>query len=63
MPEFQLVGKDEVFEVNDDVGGFWDLVKRVKEVFPDSDHEWEDSVVKPAFARNANVIYERPASA
>ena len=61
--EFQLVGKDEVFEVNDNVGGFWDLAKRVKKVFPDSDHEWEESVVKPVFARNANVIYERPTHA
>lgn len=60
--EFHLVGKDEVFEVNDDVGGFWDLARRVKEVFPGSDQEWEESVVKPAFARNARVIFERPAS-
>lgn len=60
--EFQLVGKDEAFEVNDDVGEFWDLVKRVKDVFPDSDQEWEEQVVKPAFSRNATVIYSRPAT-
>jgi hypothetical protein len=60
--EFDLVDKDEVFEVNDDVGGFWDLARRVKEVFPSSDQEWEEGVVKPAFARNARVVFERPAS-
>jgi hypothetical protein len=48
--------------VNDDVGEFWALVNRVKEVFPDSDQEWEEQVVKPAFARNATVIYTRPAT-
>ncbi len=55
---FQCTGQEGVFEVNDEVGGFWDLVNRVKEVFPDSDQEWEESVVQPAFARNAIAIYE-----
>jgi len=47
------------FEVNDDVGGFWDLAQRIKDVFPDSDQEWEVRVVKPAFAENRSVIYQR----
>jgi hypothetical protein len=35
----------------DAIRGFWELARRVKEVFPSSDQEWEESVVKPAFAR------------
>lgn len=61
--KFHLVGQDEVLQVNDDVGGFWDLARRVKEVFPDSDQEWEAMVVKPAFARSTRVIFERLAAA
>ena len=61
--EFHLVGRDGVFEVNDDVGGFWELVGRVKEVFPGSDQDWEATVVRPAFARNARVIFEAPGCA
>lgn len=59
--EFHLLGTDQVFEVNDDVGGFWDLVRRLKEVFPSSDQEWEAAVIRPAFARNARLIFERSA--
>jgi len=57
--EFFLQSKGQVFEVNDDVEGFWAMVERIKEVFPHSNQTWEASVLKPAFARNVTVIYER----
>lgn len=61
--EFIIGAKNEVFEVNDEVEGFWEMVKRVKEALPTSQQDWEAVVVKPAFARNPTVIYERPTSA
>lgn len=61
--EFIVSAKDQVFEVNDEVEGFWELAKRVKEVFPASRQDWEAAVVKPAFARNPTVIYERSRNA
>jgi hypothetical protein len=60
--EFMLGAKNEVFEVNDDVEGFWGLVKRIKEVFPTSRQDWEAVVLKPAFDRNPTVVYERRAN-
>ena len=60
--EFILRAKNEVFEVNDEVEGFWEMVKRVKEVLPTSQQDWEAVVIKPAFARNPTVIYERSKS-
>ena len=36
------------------------MMKRVKEVFPDSKQDWESVVIKPAFERNPTIIYERP---
>lgn len=60
---FQIADSGTVFEVNESVGSFWDLVARVKEVFPDSEQDWEEAIVKPAFAENSTVLYERPASA
>ena len=60
--EFIIGAKNEVFEVNDEVEGFWEMVKRIKELFPTSQQDWEAIVVKPAFARNPTVIYERPSS-
>lgn len=60
--EFIVGVKDMVFPVNDEVEGFWEMVKRIKEVFPTSRQDWEAVVVKPAFARNPTVIYERPTS-
>ena len=58
--EFIIGTKNEVFEVNEEVEGFWEMVKRIKEVHPTSRQDWEAIVVKPAFARNPTVIYERP---
>ena len=60
---FEIGDSDTVFEVNEGVGSFWDLVARVKEVFPDSEQDWEETVVNPAFAENSAVLYERPGPA
>jgi hypothetical protein len=57
--EFIVRSKDMVFPVNDEVEGFWEMVNRVKEVLPTSRQDWEAVVIKPAFARNHTVIYER----
>ena len=60
---FEIGDSDTVFELNEGVGSFWDLVARVKEVFPDSEQDWEETVVNPAFAENSTVLYERPGPA
>jgi hypothetical protein len=57
--EFVLRGRDRACEVNDDAAEFWNLVKHVKEVFPESVQDWERLVVKPAFATNLTVIFKR----
>lgn len=59
--EFIVRAKDMVYPVNDEVEGFWEMTKRVKEILPASRQDWEAVVIKPAFARNATVIYERSA--
>ena len=57
--EFTIGARNEMFEINEDVQGFWDVVKQIKVLFPSSRQDWEASVVKPAFERNATIIYER----
>jgi hypothetical protein len=56
---FIIPGKKEIFEINDDLRGYQDIVKRIKESFPDSRQDWESAVVRPAFARNTTTIYQR----
>ena len=57
--EFVIGAKDSLIEVNDDVEGFWEMVGRLKEIFPDSQQDWELSVIKPAFELCETVIYEK----
>ena len=57
--EFTIGVKDQFFLVDDDVEGFWDMVRRIKEVFLKSNQKWEELVIKPAFDQNLTVIYER----
>ena len=40
----------------------WEMVKRLEEVLPTSRQDWEVAVVKPVFARNPTVIYQRATS-
>ena len=49
--------------VDDDVAGFWDLSARLKTVLPGYEQDWEQHVVKPAFARNWRVVFKRPCPA
>lgn len=57
--EFNLPSKGEVFAINDNNEGFWDVVRTVKQIFPDSLQEWEQRVVQPPFARNWTELYQR----
>lgn len=57
--EFLLSPNRTYWVLHDEVEGFWALVARIKEVFPDSDQRWEERVVKPAFAENATVILQK----
>ena len=59
--EFIVGAKDMVYPINEEVEGFWEMVRRIKVVFPSSKQDWEAVVMKPAFARNPTVIYERQA--
>lgn len=57
--EFILREKDIVFEVNEDIEGFWDLAKRLPTIYPSINREWQSKVVLPPFARNPTTIYQR----
>ena len=57
--EFHLVAGDKIVELNEDTKGFWELVEKLKAVFPDSDQAWESKVLKPAYSRNPFTIYEK----
>ncbi len=57
--EFFVGVRDMVFPLNEELEGFWEIANRIKEVFPTSSQDWEAAVVKPAFARNPAIIYER----
>jgi hypothetical protein len=46
-------------EVNEDMPGFADLERRLVANLPGFMTDWRTSVIKPAFALNWTVIYER----
>ncbi len=56
--EFHLKSKhDVVYETNEEVKGFQELVKRLESIFPTFDKNWPQKVIKPAFATNRTVIF------
>ena len=57
--ELELGSEDQSFGIHEEVEGFWELVRRIKDVFPDSRQDWESGVLQPAFARRRTVIFER----
>ena len=57
--EFIIRGKNQIFDVNEEVVGFGEMAERLKQALPCSRQDWEAAVVMPPFARNPTVIYER----
>ncbi|MER2996893.1 hypothetical protein [Pontibacter populi] len=45
--------------IAEETPGYYVFKEKLKAVFPNSDMNWEEKVVKPAFAENLTVIYKK----
>ena len=50
--------RDMTFPVNEEVKGFWEMVKRLKEALPSSLQDWDVDLENPTFARTRTTIYK-----
>jgi hypothetical protein len=57
--EFHLAGTGQHFAINEDAEGFWRVVERVRQVFPDSLPDLRESVLLPPFAPSPTQVYRR----
>ncbi len=51
--------KTSTLTITEDTPGYNVFNEKLKSIFPDSDKNWEEKVVKPAFAENLTVIYKK----
>jgi hypothetical protein len=56
---FSFSTSDGSFEVNEEVPGYSSLESALKKELPGFDNRWRYKVIKPAFAPNRTVIYQR----
>ena len=45
--------------ITEETLGYDVFKEKLKAIFPESDMQWEEKVVKPAFAENLTVIYKK----
>lgn len=57
--EIFLHASGEIWELCDETDGFWELVRAIKRVYPESQQEWQRAVMHPAFAERHTLILER----
>lgn len=57
--EFVLRSSGERVTLPEETEHFWELVKKIKRIFPESRQDWEDSVVRPPFAHNRTLVFDR----
>jgi hypothetical protein len=47
------------YRINEEMQGFQELMKYMRQLFPSIDENWHRQVTFPAFAANHKVLYER----
>jgi len=57
----EIVYGDYVIEISEEIPGWYQFVKRTKEVFPTIPKAWDFDLINPAFARNYSTIYTKSA--
>ena len=58
---FKKLGKEEYYEINEDMVGYHDLLEVLPKRLCNYDPEWFSSVVYPAFKPNCRMIWNKPA--
>ena len=56
---FKKSGKEEHYEMNEEMVGYHDLLELIPEHLPRFNLEWLSSIALPAFAPNHQVIWKR----
>jgi len=54
-----IVTEKSTITVSEEIPGYFIFKEKIKNIFPDSDKDWEHKVIKPAFAENFTIIYKR----
>jgi hypothetical protein len=57
--EFKKLGKEEYYEINEEMAGYHDLLELIPEHLTKFNLEWFSSIARPAFASNHQVIWKR----
>jgi hypothetical protein len=57
--EFKKLGKEEYYEMNEEMVGYHDLLELIPEHLPKFNRGWFSSIALPAFASNHQVIWKR----
>lgn len=57
---FDLTANDgQVYVVHEEIPGFDALEERLKQLLTSFDRDWRQKVLKPPFARNETILYDR----
>ncbi|RDC64414.1 hypothetical protein [Adhaeribacter pallidiroseus] len=54
-----IVTHEAIITITEETPGYYTFKVKLKTIFPDSDMEWEEKVVKSAFAENLTIIYKK----
>ena len=55
--DMEIIFGDKAFVISEDLPGWYQFVKKTKEVFPTIPKDWDEAIIKPAFATNYRTIY------
>ncbi|GAB3822919.1 hypothetical protein [Pontibacter rugosus] len=54
-----ILSETSTITITEETPGYYIFKEKLKAVFPSLDLNWEEKVVKPAFAKNLTVIYKK----
>jgi hypothetical protein len=57
--DMEIITKETIFSISEDVPGWFQFVRKTKEIFPTIPKDWEVEVDQPPFAMNYRTIYEK----
>lgn len=50
---------DKYFTISEDLPGWYQFINKIDEIFPSIPKNWEADVLKPPFAENKTILYQR----
>lgn len=57
--EMEIVYGEKYFVINEDLPGWFQFVKKIKEIFPTIPKDWDINIIQPPFAKSYSNIFKR----